>query len=143
MNYRTDDQLSILGFGCMRFPKKGNSFDMEEIEREITHAIDMGINYFDMAYIYSGIEEVFGKVMEKYGFRDKIKIATKLPHYLMKDVNDMQKHFDEQLARLKTDHVDYYLMHMLPDLKTWNSLIERGALDWLLRLKEEGKIKKL
>ena len=143
MNYRTEDNLSILGFGCMRFPKKGNSFDEEEIKRELLHAIDSGINYYDMAYIYHGIEEVFGKIMEECGFRDKINIATKLPHYMMKDVTDMQKHFEEQLHRLRTDHVDYYLMHMLPDLKTWNSLIDRGALDWLNRLKKEGKIRKL
>lgn len=143
MNYRTDDNLSILGFGCMRFAKKGPSFDEEEIERELLHAIDMGINYFDMAYIYPGIEDVFGRIMEKCGFRDKIKIATKLPHHMMKDTAEMQKHFDEQLKRLRTDHVDYYLMHMLPDLKTWNALIDRGALDWLNGLKKEGKIDKL
>ena len=143
MNYRTDDNLSILGFGCMRFAKKGPSFDEEEIERELLHAIDMGINYYDMAYIYPGIEDVFGRIMEKCGFRDKIKIATKLPHHMMKDVAEMQKHFDEQLKRLRTDHVDYYLMHMLPDLKTWNSLVDRGALDWLNELKKEGRISKL
>lgn len=143
MNYRTDDNLSILGFGCMRFAKKGPSFDEEEIERELLHAIDMGINYYDMAYIYPGIEDVFGRIMEKCGFRDKIKIATKLPHHMMKDTAEMQKHFDEQLKRLRTDHVDYYLMHMLPDLKTWNSLVDRGALDWLNGLRKEGKISKL
>lgn len=143
MNYRTDDNLSILGFGCMRFAKKGPSFDEEEIERELLHAIDMGINYYDMAYIYPGIEDVFGRIMEKCGFRDKIRIATKLPHHMMKDTAEMQKHFDEQLKRLRTDHVDYYLMHMLPDLKTWNSLVDRGALDWLNGLKKEGKISKL
>lgn len=143
MKYRTDDNLSILGFGCMRFPKKGSLFDEAEIEKELLHAIDMGINYFDMAYIYPGIEEVFGRIMEKCGFRDKINIATKLPHYMMKDTADMQKHFDEQLKRLKTDHVDYYLMHMLPDLTTWNALIERGALDWLNGLKDSGKIRKV
>ena len=143
MNYRTEDNLSILGFGCMRFPKKGNSFDEEEIKRELLYAIDSGVNYFDMAYIYPGIEEVFGKIMEQCGFRDKINIATKLPHYMMKDTADMQKHFDEQLRRLRTDHVDYYLMHMLPDLKTWNTLTEHGALDWLNKLKKEGKIRKL
>ena len=143
MNYRTEDNLSILGFGCMRFPKKGNSFDEEEIKRELLYAIDSGVNYFDMAYIYPGIEEVFGRVMEQCDFRDKINIATKLPHYMMKDTADMQKHFDEQLRRLRTDHVDYYLMHMLPDLKTWNTLTEHGALDWLNKLKDEGKIRKL
>ncbi len=143
MNYRTDDNLSILGFGCMRFPKKGNAFDLEEIERELRYAVDNGVNYFDMAYIYQGIEEAFGTVLSKCGFRDKINIATKLPHYMMKDTDEMQRYFDEQLSRLKTDHVDYYLMHMLPDLKTWKMLVERGALKWLEGLKAEGKIRKI
>ncbi|MCR5002496.1 MAG: aldo/keto reductase [Lachnospiraceae bacterium] len=143
MNYRTDDNLSILGFGCMRFPKKGASFDYEEIERELLYAIDKGVNYFDMAYIYPGIEEAFGTVMEKCGFRDRINIATKLPHYMMNTVEEMQKYFDEQLKRLKTDHVDYYLMHMLPDLKTWKELVDRGAIEWLEGLKEKGKIRKI
>ena len=143
MNYRTEDNLSILGFGCMRFPQKGVSFDYDEIERELLYAIDKGVNYFDMAYIYNGIEEAFGLVMEKCGFRDKVNIATKLPHYMMKSVEDMQTHFDEQLRRLRTDHVDYYLMHMLPDLKTWKDLVDRGAARWLEGLKEAGKIRKI
>ncbi len=143
MNYRTEDNLSILGFGCMRFPQKGVSFDYEEIERELLYAIDKGVNYFDMAYIYNGIEEAFGLVMEKCGFRDKVNIATKLPHYMMKSVEDMQTHFDEQLRRLRTDHVDYYLMHMLPDLKTWKDLVDRGAVRWLEGLKAAGKIRKI
>lgn len=143
MNYRTDDNLSILGFGCMRFPKKGAGFDYEEIEKELRYAVDNGVNYFDMAYIYPGIEEAFGQVLSKCGFRDKLNIATKLPHYMMKDVEEMQKHFDEQLRRLKTDHVDYYLMHMLPDLKTWKDLVDRGAVKWLEGLKKDGKIRKI
>ena len=143
MNYRTDDNLSILGFGCMRFPKKGSSFDYDEIEHELMYAIDNGVNYFDMAYIYPGIEEAFGTVMEKCGFRDRINIATKLPHYMMNTVDEMQKYFDEQLKRLKTDHVDYYLMHMLPDLKTWKDLVDKGAPEWLEGLKEKGKIRKI
>ncbi len=143
MNYRTDDNLSILGFGCMRFPQKGVSFDYDEIERELLYAIDNGVNYFDMAYIYPGIEEAFGKVINKCGFRDKVNIATKLPHYMMKSVEEMQAYFDEQLRRLKTDHVDYYLMHMLPDLKTWKDLVDRGAVTWLEGLKAAGKIRKI
>lgn len=146
MNYRNNNgnnDLSILGFGCMRFPKRGNSFDMEEVEREILHAIEMGVNYFDTAYIYTGSEEALGTVLAKNNCREKIHIATKLPHHMMKTRAEMEKHFKEQLARLKTDYVDYYLMHMLPDVKTWNALIERGALDWLTELKAAGKIRKL
>ncbi len=146
MKYRdinNPDKLSALGFGCMRFPKKGNGFDHEEIAREIGYAIENGVNYFDTAYLYPGNEEAFGKALEKLGGRDKIFIATKMPHYLMKTMEDAEKRFNEQLARLRTDHVDYYLMHMLPDVKTWEALVQRGAVQWLKKKKEEGLIRRV
>lgn len=137
------DNLSSLGFGLMRLPKKGNGFDVPEIEREIRYAIENGVNYFDTAYIYPGSEEVFGEVLEKIGARDKINIATKLPHYLIKDTRELEKRFEEQLNRLRTDYIDYYLMHMLPDLSTWNSLVERGVTEWITKAKESGKIRRI
>ncbi|MCR5107304.1 MAG: aldo/keto reductase [Lachnospiraceae bacterium] len=135
--------LSALGFGCMRFKKRGNGFDMEEVEKEIMHAIDQGVNYFDTAYIYSGSEQALGEVLSKNNVREKINIATKLPHYMMKTRDEMEKHFNEQLSRLKTDYVDFYLMHMLPDKATWEKLVNRGALEWLEELKKEGKIRNI
>ena len=146
MQYRNNNgnnDLSVLGFGCMRFKKKGAGFDMEETEREIMYAIEQGVNYFDTAYIYSGSEEALGTILHKNGVREKIKIATKLPHYLMKTREDMEKKFEEQLKRLKTDYIDFYLMHMLPDKETWEKLINAGALEWLEGLKKEGKIRNL
>ena len=146
MQYRNNNgnnDLSVLGFGCMRFKKKGAGFDMEETEREIMYAIEQGVNYFDTAYIYSGSEEALGTILHKNGVREKIKIATKLPHYLMKTREDMEKKFAEQLKRLKTDYIDFYLMHMLPDKETWDKLINAGALEWLEGLKKEGKIRNL
>ena len=146
MQYRNNNgnnDLSVLGFGCMRFKKKGTGFDMEETEREIMYAIEQGVNYFDTAYIYSGSEEALGTILHKNGVREKIKIATKLPHYLMKTREDMEKKFAEQLKRLKTDYIDFYLMHMLPDKETWEKLINAGALEWLEGLKKEGKIRNL
>ncbi len=146
MNYRTrnnPDNLSTLGFGCMRFPKKGNGFDHEEIERELKYAIDNGVNYFDTAYLYPGNEEAFGKAIAKLGARDRINIATKMPHYFMKNTDEAEKRFEEQLKRLRTDHVDYYLMHMLPDVKSWNALCERGIDKWLEQKKAEGKIRRV
>ena len=142
-NRNNQDNLSVLGFGCMRFPKKGNGFDTDEIEREICYAIDNGVNYFDTAYLYPGNEEVFGKVIEKIGARDKINIATKMPNYYMKTPEEAEKRFNEQLQRLRTDHVDYYLMHMLPDLKTWQGLCERGIDKWLEKKKESGQIRRI
>ena len=146
MKYRelnNKDKLSVLGFGCMRFPKKGNGFDADEIEREIRYAIESGVNYYDTAYLYPGNEEVFGKVLEKIGARDKINIATKMPNYFMKSPEEADKRFHEQLARLRTDHVDYYLMHMLPDEKTWRELCNRGIDKWLEEKKKEGLIRRI
>lgn len=134
---------SPLGFGCMRFPRSGNGFDMDEIRREIKYAYENGLNYFDTAYIYPGSEEVLGTIVNELGIRSDIIIATKLPHYMMKNTDDMEKHFVEQLKRLKTDYVDNYLMHMLPDLETWNKLIDRGVLDWIKDKKESGQIKRV
>lgn len=146
MQYRelnNKDNLSTLGFGCMRFPKKGNGFDVDEIVREITYAVENGVNYFDTAYLYPGSEEVLGKVLESTGLRDKINIASKMPHYLMKSVEEAEAKLAEQLKRLRTDHIDYYLMHMLPDVSTWNELKNRGIDKWLEEKKEQGVIRRI
>ncbi len=137
------DNLSALGFGCMRFPKKGNGFDRDEIERELVYAVDNGVNYFDTAYLYPGNEEELGKALENTGYRDKINIASKMPHYFMKSPKEAEKKFNEQLSRLRTDHIDYYLMHMLPDVKTWESLKSKGIDKWLEEKKENGQIRRV
>lgn len=134
---------SILGFGCMRFPKKGNAVDMEETERELAYAIAHGITYFDTAYIYKGNEKVLGELVEKNGWREQICIATKMPHYLIKSIDGLEKVFQEQLLRLRTDYVDNYLMHMLPDVHIWEKLIRMGILDWIQEKKEKGQIRKI
>ena len=137
------DKLSILGFGCMRFPKKGNGFDMDEVKREIKYCIDNGVNYFDTAYLYPGSEEALGTVLSELGLRDKVYIATKMPHYLIKDIDALEKRFNEELSRLKTDHIDYYLMHMLPDSATWDVLVSKGVDKWLEDKKAKGLIKRV
>lgn len=146
MNYRKDKygkDLSILGFGCMRFPRKNGRTDMEETEREIMTAIDSGVNYFDTAYIYPGSEAALGEILEKNSVRDKVYIATKLPHYLIKSREDLDKKFNEQLKRLRTDHIDYYLMHMLTDVATWQRLVDMGIEEWIAEKKESGQIKQV
>lgn len=146
MNYRTDrygNQLSILGFGCMRFPKKLGMIDMEETEAEIMTAFHGGVNYFDTAYIYPGSEAALGEILEKNGIRDKVFIATKLPHYLIKNRQDLDKLFNEELRRLRTDHVDYYLMHMLTDTDTWDRVKDIGIEDWIARQKASGTIRQI
>jgi len=140
-NTKNDEMLSILGFGCMRLPKKGNGIDEEESEKMIVSAIDRGVNYFDTAYVYSNgkSEIVLGKILAK-GYRDKVKIATKLPPFLAKKTADFDKIFNTQLERLRTDHIDYYLIHMLMDIDTWNRLKSIGILEWIAEKKKSGKI---
>ena len=146
MNYRTDPQtgkpLSILGYGCMRFTKKGTQIDQEKAEKELLYALENGVNYFDTAYIYPGSEVALGKFMAK-GHRDKMLVATKLPHYLMKSAADMEKCFAEQLRRLQTDHIDFYLIHMLTDRKSWERLCALGIEDWIRQKKESGAIRRI
>ena len=146
MKYRTDrygNRLSVLGFGCMRFPQKLGLIDMEETEAEIMAAFRGGVNYFDTAYIYPGSESALGQILEKNGIRDQVYIATKLPHYLIKTTDALDKLFDEQLRRLRTDHVDYYLMHMLPDTGAWSRLKALGIAEWLQQKKASGTIRQI
>lgn len=142
MEYRQND-WSILGFGCMRFPKKGGSVDMEETERELAYAIAHGVNYFDTAYIYRGNEKVLGELVAKNHWRAQIQIATKMPHYLIHSIDELEKLFCEQLKRLQTDYVDNYLMHMLPDVHIWKKLVRMGILDWINEKKENGQIRRI
>ena len=146
MNYRTDrygNQLSILGFGCMRFPQTMGIIDIKETEREIMTAYEAGVNYYDTAYIYPGSEAALGEILEKNQIREKVYIATKLPHYLIKKYEDLDKLFGEELKRLRTDYVDYYLMHMLTDTDTWNRLKNLGIEKWIEEKKASGAIRQI
>ncbi len=146
MNYRQDkygNDISILGFGCMRFPRTMGKIDMAETEREILTAIREGVNYFDTAYIYPGSEAALGEILHKNGLRDKVYIATKLPHYLVRSEDGPEKIFSEELKRLKTDHVDYYLMHMLADVDTWERMKGLGIIQWLEEKKASGAIRQV
>ena len=146
MKYRSDkygNQISVLGYGCMRFTTKGMKIDFEKTEKEIMAAFGAGVNYFDTAYIYPGSEATLGEILEKNNIRDKVNIATKLPHNLIKEEDSMEKYFQEELKRLRTDHIDYYLMHMLNDIKSWERLKELGIEEWINEKKASGKIKQI
>ena len=146
MQYRIDkygNKLSVLGYGCMRFTKTAGVIDMDKAEKELMAAYEMGVNYYDTAYIYGGSEAAIGKIFEKNGIREKINIATKLPHYLMHSMESIEKCFQEELSRLRTDYIDYYLMHMLNDVKTWEKLVDMGILDWIREKKESGAIRQI
>ncbi len=146
MQYRKDkngEDVSILGFGCMRFQKKGGNIDLDEAEKEIMESISLGVNYFDTAYLYPGSEAAIGKIFEKNGIREKIKIATKLPQYLITSHDGIEKYFNEQLSRLRTGYVDYYLMHMLTDIAMWEKLKNVGILEWIEEKKRSGEIRNI
>ena len=146
MQYRQDkhgEKLSMLGFGCMRFPKKGSGIDMAETERELLAAVEAGVNYFDTAYIYPGSEAAVGEIFEKNGLREKVHIATKLPQYLVGSRAALDRYFNEELLRLRTDYVDYYLMHHLTDLAMWEKLKAVGVLEWIAEKKSSGAIRNI
>ncbi len=138
---KNGDKLSILGYGCMRFPGKRQSINEKEAEKQILLGIDMGINYFDTAVPYhNGKSEPFlGKVLSKNRFRQKIKIATKLPHWSTLSIKEMEKILDEQLKKLQTDIIDYYLVHNLNG-KTWEEAKQKGIIEFLDRALKNGKI---
>ncbi len=144
MQYRKNksgEDISLLGYGCMRFTRKGGGIDLDKAEKEIRLALEGGVNYFDTAYIYPGSEAALGEIFRHIGCREKIQIATKLPHYLIKSMDGIEKIFKEELKRLQTDYIDYYLMHMLTDVETWEKLKKLGIEQWIDDKKKSGKIR--
>ena len=147
VQYRTDkiseNKLSILGLGCMRFPRNITGIDMKKTEELVMHAIDNGVNYFDTAWIYKGSEEILGAILEQHQAREKIYIATKLPLVFVKSPADFDNYFDQSLKRLRTTYIDYYLMHMITDADQWNTLKGWGIEQWIAEKKKEGQIRRI
>ena len=144
MQYREDkhgNKLSILGYGCMRFTKTAGIIDLEKAEKEIMAAIQGGVNYFDTAYIYPGSEAALGTILERNGVRDRVNIATKLPQYLVQSGSAFDRYFNEELKRLRTDHVDYYLLHQMADYAQWEKLKRLGIVEWIAEKKRSGAIR--
>lgn len=144
VNSKNGDILSILGFGCMRFPLKNGEIDESRSISMIHGAIESGINYFDTAYIYQrGKSEVLvGKALTG-GYRERVKIATKLPPFMVSKLSGAQKIFATQLERLQTDYIDYYLLHMLTDKAMFDRLVSLGVLVWLEELKAAGTVRNI
>ncbi len=143
-NMKNGDELSILGFGCMRFPMKGNSIDEERSIAMIRASIEQGINYFDTAYFYHGgkSEALLGAALDD-GYRQRVKVATKLPPFMVNKLEGAKKIFDTQCTKLRTDYIDYYLLHMLPDIATLNRMKQIGVMDWLEQLKRAGTVRNI
>ncbi len=146
MQYRNDkngNPISLLGYGCMRFTTNMGVIDIDKAEKEIMEAYNAGVNYFDTAYIYTGSEAALGTILKKNNIRDKVKIATKLPQYLVNNNAALDRYFKEELSRLQTDYVDYYLMHHLTDYVAWENLKKNGVLDWIAEKKKSGAIRNI
>ena len=146
MQYRKDKHgkdISLLGYGCMRFTTKAGRIDLDKAEKEILAAVEAGVNYFDTAYIYTGSEAALGEIVEKNNLRSKISIATKLPQYLISNSASIDKYFTEELSRLRTDYIDYYLMHHLTDFSQWERLKKIGIEEWIAQKKKSGEIKNI
>lgn len=146
MQYRKDrkgNDISVLGYGCMRFTRKGNGIDIDKAEKEVMCAIKAGVNYFDTAYVYPGSEAALGEILHRNQCRKDVYIATKLPHYLIKSMDGVERMFQEELKRLKTDYIDYYLMHMLTDVDTWEKLKKLGMKEWIEKKLKSGEIRNI
>ncbi len=142
-NNKYGQPISILGYGCMRFTTKAGSIDIDKAEQEIMTAYEAGVNYYDTAYVYPGSEAALGVILERNNIREKINIATKLPQYLVKNRESLDKYFDEELKRLKTDYIDYYLMHHMTAINQWDKLEQLGIRDWIKEKKESGHIRNI
>lgn len=142
---KNDDELSVLGFGCMRLPqKRGNPgdgrIDEKPATEQIRMAIDEGVNYIDTAFPYhmGGSEPFLSRALSD-GYREKVKVATKLPRWIVKQKSEMDTILNSQLNRLKTNQIDYYLIHAL-DGKSWKELEALGVAEFLDRAKTDGRI---
>lgn len=147
---KTNEKVSSLGFGCMRLPiidGDTTKIDEEKAIKMIHHAIDEGVNYVDTAYPYHGTgmgnggesEPFVGRAL-KDGYREKVNLATKLPSWLIKTREDMDKYLNEQLERLQTDHIDFYLVHAL-NAGVWENLKKLGINEFLDSAIKDGRIR--
>ncbi|MDR3719158.1 MAG: aldo/keto reductase [Bryobacteraceae bacterium] len=137
---QTGDELSILGFGCMRLAQKDGRIDEERAARQVRYAIDHGVNYIDTAWPYHGgeSEPFVGRTLAG-GYRERVKLATKLPAWMVKDRAGMDRYLDAQLRKLATSRIDYYLIHSLRG-ETWDHIAALGVAEFLDRAKSDGRI---
>ena len=135
--------VSRVGLGCMRFPGAPGRPDAKTADAIISRAVEQGINYLDTAYLYPGNEACVGASLERLGLRDQVLLATKLPHASCKCAEDFDRFFDEQLCRLRTDHIDYYLMHNITSPAQWERVVALGIEDWIARQKAAGRIRQI
>ncbi len=137
---KNGDELSILGFGCMRLPQKDGAVDADRAIRQIRHAIDKGVNYVDTAWNYHGGESeiVLGRALAG-GYREKVKVATKLPTWLVRKRDDMDRFLNAQLDKLAVSRIDYYQVHSLNGA-SWDAMQGLGVASFLDQAQSDGRI---
>jgi uncharacterized protein len=134
---KNGEQLSVLGYGAMRLPSNNGRTDEKRATEQIRYAIDHGVNYIDTALMYMN-EPLVGRVLQD-GYRNRVKLATKLPPFSVSTEEDLEHTFKIQLENFQTSHIDYYMLHGLNRV-TWDKMRELNALEFLDKIKEEGKI---
>jgi predicted aldo/keto reductase-like oxidoreductase len=136
----TDDELPILGFGAMRHPERDGKIDRENAIRIIRHAIDQGIVYIDTSWTYhDGESEIVVGEALRDGYREKVRIATRMPQWLVTCREDMDRVLTLQMEKLGTRHIDFYLVHALTG-GHWERLVRLGIGDFLETAKSDGRI---
>lgn len=141
------EKISRLGFGCMRFKTlDGDNSKIDKVEsaKILKEAIEKGLTYIDTAYPYHDqmSERFVGEFLEENNLRDKIYLASKLPCWLVKEKDDFYRIFNEQLEKLRTNYLDFYLLHSL-DIKRFRQMVELGVFDFVDELKEKGLVKNI
>lgn len=139
---KTGDELSILGFGCMRLPvHRSGQIDEPRATRQIRQAIDQGVNYLDTAWPYHAgeSENVLGRALAE-GYREKVNLATKLPSWMIHCREDMDAYLNVQLEKLRADHIDYYLLHALAG-DSWDHLVSLDVAEFLDNARADGRIR--
>jgi predicted aldo/keto reductase-like oxidoreductase len=152
LQYRTmpgrDEQLSALGFGCMRLPTHvggpaSSLIDVARAKAQIVSAIERGVNYIDTAVPYHlGASESFlgEHILSDPGLREQVQLATKLPCIRIKAAETIQPTFDKQLEKLRVESIDYYLLHALNG-PSWDKMVELGIIEWMEQRKAEGRVR--
>ncbi len=144
MQYRTiphsADQISSLGFGCMRFPTLANGNIDEVKSLEMLHyAYNQGVTYFDTAWPYHRGQSkiLLGNFLQQID-RKKVFVATKLPCWLVKSEADFEHYFSLQLEHLQTDYIDYYLLHAL-NQKSWQQMKKLGVFRFIAKARRKTR----
>lgn len=138
---KTGDKLSVLGFGCMRLPQKNGKVNEKRAIAQIRQAIEQGVNYIDTAYFYHNgtSETIVGKALSG-GYRERVRLATKLPPWGVKVRQDMDNILRDQLKKLQTDRIDYYLLHAIYGRDMWDRMRALGVIEFLEKAKQDGII---